>query len=103
MDHDVTGHFPPYISLISFLWVFAKEGLSGVKMTLIKIKRRLQSAAGVTVTLNGRSDRKRHETANISVLVLACCCVDYEGSFQFENEKYAKKRGILLKVLGSSR
>lgn len=97
MDHDVTGHFSPYISLVSFLWVFAKEGLSGVKMTLIKIKRglrRLQSAAGaagVTVTLNGRSDRKRHETANISVLVLACCCVDYEGSFQLKMRNTPRK------------
>lgn len=91
MDHDVTGHFPPYISLISFLWVFAKEGLSGVKMTLIKIKRRLQSAAGVTVTLNGRSDRKRQETANISVLVPACCCVDDEGSFQLKMRSTPRK------------
>lgn len=47
-----------------------------------KIKRglrRLQSAAataGVTVTLNGSIDGKRHQEANVSALVLACCWVD---------------------------
>lgn len=52
-----------------------------------KIKRGLrflQSAAGtagVTVARNGRIDRKRHQEANVSALVLACCWVDSQRTF----------------------